>query len=219
MKYMCDLFWQAEDVKCLLSDAMMAHTATHPPSVVSTPSNTSSPASPNTSNTSPLSQANASLLANSPAGSGDGAVNKRSIAEAQGAGDTRIILPGMNHIIFEDIFRGLLWKHESEWLKLSVTVWLCDNYECSLNMRRWITNKVHRRRLGYNQPTPNKYKGNSCFINPLTPVAPVCALEWAGVLFHLRRHQFKWPWKALIVSRCNAKRSCKWCLNDNDRIK
>ena len=31
----------------------------------------------------------------SPAGSGDGAVNKRSISEVQGAGDTRIILPGI----------------------------------------------------------------------------------------------------------------------------
>ncbi|KAK2573093.1 Poly [ADP-ribose] polymerase tankyrase-1 [Acropora cervicornis] len=85
----------AEDVKCLLSDAMLAHTASHPPSVhLTPPSNGSSPASPNTSSTLPLSQANASLLANSPAGSGDGAVNKRSIAEAQGAGDTRIVFQG-----------------------------------------------------------------------------------------------------------------------------
>ncbi|XP_029212832.2 poly [ADP-ribose] polymerase tankyrase-1-like [Acropora muricata] len=85
----------AEDVKCLLSDAMLAHTASHPPSVhLTTPSNGSSPASPNTSSTLPLSQANASLLANSPAGSGDGAVNKRSIAEAQGAGDTRTVFQG-----------------------------------------------------------------------------------------------------------------------------
>lgn len=83
-------------MKCLLSDAMIAHTAAHPPSATATPSNSSSPASPNTSNTSPLSQANASLLANSPAGSGDGAVNKRSIAEAQGAGDTRIVFQGTN---------------------------------------------------------------------------------------------------------------------------
>ena len=79
---------------------MMAHTAAHPPSAAATPSSTSSPASPNTSNTSPLSQANASLLANSPAGSGDGAVNKRSIAEAQGAGDTRIILPGAPYFYY-----------------------------------------------------------------------------------------------------------------------
>lgn len=86
-------------MKCLLSDAMIAHTASHPPSVHSTPpSNGSSPASANTSSTSPpLSQANASLLANSPAGSGDGAVNKRSIAEAQGAGDTRIVFQGPYH--------------------------------------------------------------------------------------------------------------------------
>ncbi|XP_073238297.1 poly [ADP-ribose] polymerase tankyrase-2-like [Porites lutea] len=78
----------AEDVKCLLSDAMMAYVAPATPNV------TSPPATPNSSNSSPLSPANASLLANSPAGSGDGAVNKRSISEAQGAGDTRIILPG-----------------------------------------------------------------------------------------------------------------------------
>lgn len=91
-------FQQAEDVKCLLSDAMLAHTASHPPSVhLTPPSNGSSPASPNTSSTLPLSQANASLLANSPAGSGDGAVNKRSIAEAQGAGDTRTVFQGPYH--------------------------------------------------------------------------------------------------------------------------
>ena len=60
-----------------------------------TPNVTSPPVTPNSSNSLPLSPANASLLANSPAGSGDGAVNKRSISEAQGAGDTRIILPGI----------------------------------------------------------------------------------------------------------------------------
>ena len=76
-------------MKCLLSDAMMAYVAPAAPNV------TSPPATPNSSNSSPLSPANASLLANSPAGSGDGAVNKRSISEAQGAGDTRIILPGI----------------------------------------------------------------------------------------------------------------------------
>ena len=76
-------------MKCLLSDAMMAYVAPATPNVKSPP------ATPNSSNSSPLSPANASLLANSPAGSGDGAVNKRSISEAQGAGDTRIILPGI----------------------------------------------------------------------------------------------------------------------------
>ena len=83
-------------MKCLLSDAMIAHTAAQPSTAVSSPSNSSSsPASPNTSNTSPLSQANANLLANSPSGAGDGAVNKRSIAEAQGAGDTRTVFQGV----------------------------------------------------------------------------------------------------------------------------
>ena len=76
-------------MKCLLSDAMMAYVAPATPNV------TSPPVTPNSSNSLPLSPANASLLANSPAGSGDGAVNKRSISEAQGAGDTRIILPGI----------------------------------------------------------------------------------------------------------------------------
>ena len=96
-------------MKCLLSDAMLAHTASHPSSVHSTPpSNGSSPASPNTTSTLPLSQANASLLANSPAGSGDGAVNKRSIAEAQGAGDTRIVFQGPYHefkALCHDVFK------------------------------------------------------------------------------------------------------------------
>ena len=68
---------------------MMAYVAPATPNV------TSAPATPNSSYSSPLSPANSSLLANSPAGSGDGAVNKGSISEAQGAGDTRIILPGI----------------------------------------------------------------------------------------------------------------------------
>ena len=54
-------------MKCLLSDAMMAYVAPATPNVMSPP------ATPNSSNSSPLSSANASLLANSPAGSGDGA--------------------------------------------------------------------------------------------------------------------------------------------------
>lgn len=82
-------------MKCLLSDAMLAHTANNPPSAPATPSSScASPSSTNNSSSSPLSQANASLLANSPAGSGDGAVNKRSIAEAQGSGETRFMVPG-----------------------------------------------------------------------------------------------------------------------------
>lgn len=98
--FFCFLFRsQAEDVKCLLSDAMLAHTANNPPSAPATPSSSSaSPSSPNNSSSLPLSQANASLLANSPAGSGDGAVNKRSITEAQGSGETRFMVPGKGQL-------------------------------------------------------------------------------------------------------------------------
>ena len=88
-------------MKCLLSDAMLAHTANNPPSTPATPSSSAaSPSSANNSSSSPLSQANASLLANSPAGSGDGAVNKRSIAEAQGSGETRFMVPGKGQYEF-----------------------------------------------------------------------------------------------------------------------
>ena len=97
--FLFSLRLQAEDVKCLLSDAMLAHTANNPPSAPATPSSsTSSPSSPNNSSSSPLSQANTSLLANSPAGSGDGAVNKRSIAEAQGSGESRVMVPGKGRL-------------------------------------------------------------------------------------------------------------------------
>ena len=77
---------QAEDVKCLLSDAMLSYSQNNPASLVSTPK-TATPTTtptPSTSGMSPLSQANTSLLSNSPGGSGDGATCNRSVAEAQG---------------------------------------------------------------------------------------------------------------------------------------
>ena len=83
---------QAEDVKCLLSDAMISHANNQTSHATSVKSVSPSSLSPSNST---LSQANASLLSNSPAGSGDGAVNKRSIAEAQGSGEPRHIVPGM----------------------------------------------------------------------------------------------------------------------------
>lgn len=74
-------------MKCLLGDALLTHS---PPS--STPSKTPSPISAaatttagvTTTGASPLSTANSSLLASSPAGSGDGAISNRSVSEAQG---------------------------------------------------------------------------------------------------------------------------------------
>ena len=79
-------------MKCLLGDAMLTFTQN-----ASSPSAMSPSPSPSTSagGHSPLSPANASLLANSPAGSADGAVNKRSISEAQGQGEARHMAPGL----------------------------------------------------------------------------------------------------------------------------
>ncbi|XP_020907547.1 poly [ADP-ribose] polymerase tankyrase-2 [Exaiptasia diaphana] len=74
----------AEDVKCLLGDALLTHNSTSAASA--TPTKTPSPVSTaaTTTGASPLSTANSSLLASSPAGSGDGAISNRSVSEAQG---------------------------------------------------------------------------------------------------------------------------------------
>jgi hypothetical protein len=50
----------------------------------------------------PLSLANSSLLASSPAGSGDGAISNRSVSEAQGQAADKHGLSGMTFIMYLD---------------------------------------------------------------------------------------------------------------------
>lgn len=91
---------KAEDVKCLLGDAMLQHNATSsqaPATPTKTPSPVSTAAASTTTGVSPLSLANSSLLASSPAGSGDGAISNRSVSEAQGQAEAKHALSGMRN--------------------------------------------------------------------------------------------------------------------------